>query len=202
MTMRTLLIALGGAALVTGVAACSTPNTGGPAAPSTVTVTASAAPTTTVPTATVGATTTVTVPSGASPAGIRPCELLTLPIAKKFAGEDAQRRLSYDSDPPVPVGDNACFYEGSSGSVEFSVGPIPSDPTAPVNHFHVINPENRDPSLPYDGYWFGPGVALVVVKNGQMLTFKVAPNPDTGNLTPETRAADVELANQIVPKVS
>jgi hypothetical protein len=166
-----------------------------------VTVTASATPATTVP-ATAATTTTITVPPSVSPAGNQPCELLTLPIAKEFAGEDAQRRHSYDSDPPVPVGDNACYYQGSAGSVDFSIGPIPSDPTAPVNHFHVINPENRDPSLPYDAYWFGPGVSLVVVKNGQMLTFKYAPNPDTGNLTPETRAADVELANQIVPEVS
>jgi hypothetical protein len=201
MTMRKLLIVLGGAVLVTGVAACSTPNAGGPAAASTVTVTASAAPTATVP-ATAATTTTVTVAPSAGPAGNQPCELLTLSIAKTFAGDDAQRRHSYDSDPPVPVGDNACFYEGSAGSVDFSIGPIPSDPTAPVNHFHVINPENRDLSLPYDAYWFGPGVSLVVVKNGQMLTFKYAPNPDTGNLTPETRAADVELANQIVPEVS
>ena len=194
MTMRKILIVVGGAALVGGVAACSTPNANGPAAPSTVPVTASAAP----------ATTTVHAPTPtASPVGNQPCELLTLPIAKQFAGDDAQRRLTYDgTDPPVAVGDDSCYYSGSAGSVEFAVGPIPSDPTAPVNHFHVIRPENRDPSLSYEGYWFGPGVSLVVVKNGMMLTFKVAPNPDTGNLTPETRAADVELANQIVPEVS
>ena len=121
-------------------------------------------------------------------------------IAKKFAGDDAQRRLSYDSDPPVPVGDTGCFYEGSMGSVLFSVDPIPDDPTAPVNHFNVIRPENRDPALSYDAYWFGPGVSLIVVKNGLMLTFKVSPRPDTGNLDPETRAADSELAKPDRPR--
>ena len=141
--------------------------------------------------------------ASASPASNQPCELLTLPIAKTFAGDDAERRLSYDdTDPPVAVGDNGCYYSGSTGSVEFQIGPIPSDPTAPVNHFHVIQPENRDPSLPYEAYWFGPGVSLIVVKNAQLLIFKVAGKPDTGNLDEPTRAADVELANQIVPLVS
>jgi hypothetical protein len=188
MSMRKILIVCGGAALVSGVAGCSTGSE--PPAPSTLTVTASAAPAT-------------TVPASASPASSRPCELLTLSIAKTFAGDDAQRRLSYDdTNPPVAVGDNGCYYSGSTGSVEFRIGPIPSDSTAPVNHFHVIQPENRDPSLPYEAYWFGPGVSLIVVKNEQMLTFKVAGNPDTGNLDEPTRAADVELANQIVPLVS
>jgi hypothetical protein len=198
MSMRKILIVCGGAALVTGVAGCTTGSE--PAAPSTVTVTASAAPATTVP---AGPTTTVTVPPSASPAGNQACELLTLPIAKTFAGDDAQRRLSYDdTEPPVAVGDNGCYYSGKTGSVEFRIGPIPSDPTAPVNHFHVIQPENRDASVPYEAYWFGPGVSLIVVKNAQMLTFKVAGHPDTGNLDDPTRAADVELANQIVPLVS
>jgi hypothetical protein len=208
MAMRNTLIVLGGAALVAGTAACTTPNAGGPAAPSTVTVTAAPAPTasssphaTTAPAT--AATTTITVPPSASPASNQPCELLTLSIAEKFAGDDAQRRLSYDdTDPPVAVGDNGCYYSGSTGSVEFRVGPVPDDPTAPVNHFHVIAPGNRDTDLPYEAYWFGPGVSLIVVKNGLMLTFKVTPRPDTGNLTPETRAADIELANQIVPEVS
>lgn len=199
MSMRKMLIVCVGAALVTGVAGCTAQSE--PPAPSTVTVTASAAPAT-VP-ATVSVTTAVPVPPSASPAGDQPCELLTVPIAKTFAGDDAQRRLSYDdTEPPVAVGDNGCYYSGSTGSVEFRIGPVPSDPTAPVNHFHVIQPENRDPSLPYEAYWFGPGVSLIVVKNAQMLTFKVAGNPDTGNLDEPTRAADVELADQIVPLVS
>ena len=202
MAMRYVLIVLGTAALVTGMAGCTTQSGGGSAAPSTVTVTASATPAPS-PQATAGATTTITVPPSVSPAGNQPCELLTLSIAKAFAGDDAQRRLSYDgTDPPVSVGDNGCYYQGSAGSVEFRVGPIPDDPTAPVNHFHVIRPENRDPSLGYDGYWFGPGVSLIVVKNALMLTFKFSPRPDTGNLDEATRAADVELANQIVPAVS
>jgi hypothetical protein len=174
--MRNMLIVLGVAAVATGTAGCSTPSDSGPAAASTVTVT---------------------------PTGNQPCELLTLAIAKKFAGDDAQRRLSYDdTDPPVPVGDPGCYYSGSTGSVEFRVGPVPDDPTAPVNHFHVIEPGNRDTDFPYAAYWFGPGVSLIVVKNGMMLTFKVSPRPDTGNLDPATRAADTELANQIVPAVS
>lgn len=202
MAMRYVLITLGTVALVTGTAGCTTQSGGGPAAPSTVTVTASATPAPS-PQATAGATTTITVPPSVSPAGNEPCELLTLSIAKSFAGDDAQRRLSYDgTDPPVSVGDNGCYYTGGAGSVEFRIGPIPDDPTAPVNHFHVIRPENRDPSLPYDAYWFGPGVSLIVVKNGLMLTFKTSGRPDTGNLDEATRAADVELANQIVPAVS
>ncbi|MFG1931413.1 hypothetical protein ACGFK1_12265 [Mycobacterium sp. NPDC048908] len=184
MAMREVLIVFGTAAFVT--AGCTTPNGGGQAAPSTLTVTTSATPSPSV-----------------TPAGTQPCDLLTPVIAAKFAGDDAQRRLAYDdTDPPVAVRDKGCYYTGSMGSVEFRLDPIPTDPTAPVNLFHVINPENRDASLPYDAYWFGPGVSLVVVKNGQMLTFKVAPNPDTGNLDDATRAADVELANQIVPSVS
>ena len=201
MAMRYVLIVLATVALVTGTAGCTTQSGGDSAAPSTLTVTASATPAPS-PQATAGATSTITVPPSASPAGNQPCELLTLSIAKMFAGDDAERRLSYDTDPPVSVGDNGCFYEGSTGSVEFRIGPIPDDPTAPVNHFHVIRPENRDPSLPYDGYWFGAGVSLVVVKNGLMLTFKFSPRPDTGNLDEATRAADVELANQILPAVS
>ena len=98
----------------------------------------------------------------------------------------------------MPVPDTACVYKGSRGSVELA---IDSKPSGPMKHFNVIRADNRDTSLPYEAYWFGPGVSLVVVKDGLVLDFKVAPNPDDGNLTPETRAADVELANQIVPEI-
>jgi hypothetical protein len=192
MGMRSILILLGGTAVAVAAAACSTPSSGGPAASSTVTVTASATPTT------VTATTSTTVPATASPADNKSCDLLRPDIAKRFAGDDAQRKLSYEGDPPVPVGDSACYYDGSKGSVGLTVLSGPSDS---MKHFNVIRPDNRDATLPYEAYWFGPGVSLVVVKDGQVLDFKFAPKPDDGNLTPETRAADVELANQIVPEV-
>jgi len=33
-------------------------------------------------------------------------------------------------------------------------------PNAPVNHFHVIQPQNEIPGHAYAAYWFGPGESL------------------------------------------
>lgn len=46
---------------------------------------------------------------------------------------------------------------------------MPTDPTAPVNHFHVIAPENRVDGVDYEAYWFGTGESLVAVKDGLLI---------------------------------
>jgi hypothetical protein len=125
--------------------------------------------------------------------------LLTPSIAKTFAGEDAERQLSF-SDPPAPVGDDACYYTGSTRSVYFSIGPIPTDSSAPVNHFHVIKPENQIPGLAYTAYWFHAGESLLVVKNDLLLTFSVRKS-GVYQLSPDIQADDLRLADLIVPRV-
>jgi hypothetical protein len=140
-----------------------------------------------------------------SPGSTRqPCELLSPPVAKPFAGEDAQRQLSLDSTPPIPVGDHACFYKGGRRSVLFSIDALPADPDAPVNHFHVIRPENRIADLPYEAYWFAAGESLVVVKNGLLLGFKISDNPASPGAHGDQgrKADDIELADEIVPRVA
>jgi len=129
----------------------------------------------------------------------QPCDLLTPEVAKKFVGEDAQRQLSYDARPPLPVGDTACYYTGATREIEVSIFPRPTDLTAPVNHFHVIRPDNRVDAVSYEAYWFGPGESIVAVKGGLLISVKVA--NIKGDWTDQDRADDIELANLVVPHV-
>lgn len=129
----------------------------------------------------------------------RPCDLLTPDVAKKFVGEDAQRQLFYDARPPLPVGDTACYYTGATREVDVSIFPRPSDPTAPVNHFHVIRPDNRVDGVRYEAYWFGPGESIVAVRDGLLVSVKVA--HIKGDWTDQDRADDIDLANLVVPRV-
>ncbi len=141
---------------------------------------------------------TSATPTGAA-LSKQPCDLLTLAVAKKYVGDDAQRQLTYDSDPPVPVGDDACYYKGSTREVSVEIYPRPTDPTAPVNHFHVIQPQNQVDALSYEAYWFGPGESIVAVKDGLLISVKVANSE--GGWTDQDRADDIELANLVVPQV-
>jgi hypothetical protein len=94
------------------------------------------------------ATTTSPAPLSAGPTRV-PCELLSPSVAKAFAGDDAQRQLSLDSNPPLPVGDHACFYQGSTRFVYFSINTLPSDPRAPVKNGLLLNFKVSDiPVLP------------------------------------------------------
>src|ERR1700739_4780127 len=113
MTTRIILIALTSAAVIAGAAGCSKSS-----GPTSAQSSAAAAPTN----------------AAQSTAGTTrdPCDLLSQPIAKQFAGDDAARQLTVDSNPPLPVGDTACFYQGSSRSVFFSINPMPTAPDAPV----------------------------------------------------------------------
>jgi hypothetical protein len=142
-------------------------------------------------------------PPSATPTSIaltrQPCDLLTPEVAKKYVGDNAQRQLSYDSNPPVPVGDNACYYTGDSRSVSVEVFPVPTDPTAPVNHFHVIRPENRVEGVDYEAYWFGAGESLVAVTDGLLISVNVSNR--LASQTDQDRADDIELANLFVPQV-
>jgi hypothetical protein len=189
MTTRIILIAFTSATLIAGSTGC-TKSTGPTSTPTPTSLgTASAQPTATAQ----------------STAGITraPCELLSETIAKQFAGDDAQRQLTADSNPPLPVGDTACFYQGSSRSVFFSINPMPTDPSAPVNHFHVIQPQNQIPGPAYAAYWFGPGESVYVVKEGLLLDFKVQDNPGlpSPRSIEQLKADDIRLADQIVPRV-
>lgn len=151
-----------------------------------------------------GCGTSNTANQAPSPGSTRqPCELLSPPLAKTFAGDDAQRQLSLGSTPPIPVGDHACFYKGGQRSVLFSINTLPTDPDASVKHFHVIRPENRIADLPYEAYWFAAGESLVVVKNGLLLGFKVSDNPASpgAHINQDRKADDIKLADEIVPRV-
>ena len=200
MSTRTVALALMGAAVITSVAACQKPS-----AP-TVTTTVTAPP---VSTTVAGATPSSAIPSSVAPSSAtptsvaktrQPCDLLTPAVAKKYVGDNAQRQLSYDSTPPVPVGDDACYYTGDARSVSVSISPVPTDPTAPVNHFHVIQPQNQVDALSYEAYWFGPGESIVAVKDGLLISVSVA-NTE-GGWTDQDRADDIELANLVVPQVN
>jgi hypothetical protein len=195
MTTRTILIALTSAGLIAGSAGCG--KSSSPASTPTPTPSGTASP---QPTAAAPSTTAAQSAAGTTR---EPCELLSETVAKQFAGDDAQRQLTVDSNPPLPVGDTACFYLGSSRSVFFSINPMPTDPNAPVNHFHVIQPQNQIPGPAYAAYWFGPGESVNVVKDGLLLDFKVQDNP--GSPRPrsvdELKADDIKLADQIVPRV-
>lgn len=204
MITRSLSIALMGAAAVAAVAACqetSTPTATTTVAPPPVSTpatgatTSSVAPSSTAPSGTASSSAT---PTGAA-LSKQPCDLLTLAVAKKYVGDDAQRQLTYDSDPPVPVGDDACYYKGSTREVSVEIYPRPTDPTAPVNHFHVIQPQNQVDALSYEAYWFGPGESIVAVKDGLLISVKVANSE--GGWTDQDRADDIELANLVVPQV-
>jgi hypothetical protein len=99
-------------------------------------------------------------------------------------------------DPPVPVGDGACYYDGNAGSVLFSINPLPTDP-APVNHFDVFTLSNEIPGLPFKAYRFGPGQSVVVVKNDLLLGFKVSNSQGVESNWDD----DVTLAEVVVPRV-
>ena len=195
MTTRIILIAFASAAAIAGAAGCSKSSgptsTPTPTSVGTASAQSSAAPSTTAALSTAGTKR-------------EPCELLSPTVAKQFAGDDAQRQLTVDSNPPIPVGDTACFYQGSNRSVFFSINPMPTDPSAPVNHFHVIQPQNEIPGPAYAAYWFGPGESVYVVKDGLLLDFKVQDNPGSpgARSVDELKADDTKLADQIVPRVS
>jgi hypothetical protein len=190
MSTRNLAVALMGAAVITSVAACQTPST-----PAVTTTPSSAAPSSTTPSS--------SAPPTPTPTSIaltrQPCDLLTPEVAKKYVGDDAQRQLNYDSNPPVPVGDTACYYTGDKRAVTVDVYPVPTDPDAPINHFHVIQPENRVDGVAYEAYWFGPGESLVAVKDGLVISVNVSNR--LASQTEQDRTDDIELANLIVPQV-
>ncbi|MEN4476081.1 hypothetical protein [Mycolicibacterium cosmeticum] len=139
-----------------------------------------------------------TAPATAAPTR-QPCDLLTPAIAEKYVGADARRQLAYDARPPVPVADNACYYTGATREIEVVIYPRPTDPTAPVNHFDVINPDNRVDALAFEAYWFGPAESIVAVKDGLLIAVKVA--GIKGGWTDQDRADDVDLADLIFPRV-
>ena len=130
----------------------------------------------------------------------QPCDLLTPAVAKKYVGDNAQRQLTRDS-PPRRVGDDACYYTGDTRSVGVAIFPVPTDPTAPINHFGVIEPRNRIAGLSFDAYWFGPNESLVAVKDGLVISMSVETS-HAGTWTDQDRSDDLELANTIVPQVS
>ena len=77
--------------------------------------------------------------------------------------------------------------------------PRPTDSTAPINHFHVIGPDNRVADPGFEAYWFGPGESIVAVKDGLLVSVKVA--NIKGGWSDQDRADDIELANLVVPGV-
>jgi hypothetical protein len=190
-TLPTMFVTV---AVIAAAAACQGTST--PTATTTPSVEASS----TAPSGTASAS---AIPTSAAPTRAalskQPCDLLTPAVAKKYVGDDAQRQLTYDSDPPVPVGDDACYYKGSTREVSVEIYPRPTDPTAPVNHFHVIQPQNQVDALSYEAYWFGPAESIVAVKDGLLISVKVANSE--GGWTDQDRADDIELANLVVPQV-
>ena len=184
---RTALGVFATVVIAAGIAGCGKPSAPGAQTPSLT----SAVPTASaVPTTSAGGSTDFTR---------EPSELLNPALARQFAGADAQRQFTWNSTPPLPVGDDACAYQSSTRTVSFSIDTPPSDPNAPLNHFHVINPANRVSGLAYDAYWFAAAESLVVVKNGLVLDFKVSDIPSSAG---QWRQADeIKLADQIVPRV-
>ncbi|CAJ1507003.1 hypothetical protein [[Mycobacterium] holstebronense] len=144
------------------------------------------------------------IATGLPPAIPAACDLLSSSMAREFAGTDAERQLWLDADPPVPLGDSACQYSGSAGTVFVSLNPMPTNPDAPINHFSVVRPENAIPDLGYQAYWFGAGQSLVVVKEGLLLQIKVSDNANPAGAQPDQdhKNRDIALANQIVPELS
>jgi hypothetical protein len=190
MSARKLLTACMSAAAIAGIAACQSS-------------TAPSATTTAPPASATAAPSSATSPTSAAPATAeltrQPCDLLTPDVAKKYVGEDARRQLSYDARPPVPVGDDACYYTGATREIEVAIFPRPTDPTAPVNHFHVIQPNGRVDALSFEAYWFGPGESIVAVRDGLLVQVKVA--NIKGSWTDQDRADEIELAKLVVPRV-
>ena len=198
MSGRKLLTALMSGAVIVVAAACQSPSS-----PSvTTTVTAPSAHTVTVsvtPSSTASVAPSRTTAPTSAALTRQPCDVLTPDIATKYVGDDAQRQFAYDGNPPVPVGDDACYYTGTTREIEVAIYPRPTDPTAPVNHFHVISPDNRVDALDFEAYWFGPGESIVAVKDGLVITVKVA--NIKGDWSDRDRADDIELANLVVPRV-
>jgi hypothetical protein len=185
---RIALGALAAVVTVAGIAGCDKPSAPSAQAPSL----ASAVSTTSAgPTTAQGGVTQFTRDA---------CELLNPALARDFAGEDAARQLTWDSIPPLPVGDDACAYKSSTRTVSFSIDTPPSDPSAPLKHFDVINPNNRVPGLGYDAYWFGAAQSLVVLKNGLVLGFKVSDVASSAHVGQWRQADEIKLADQIVPR--
>lgn len=199
MTSRKLLTALTTASVVAGTAACGASGT--PPSTSTVTVTQSPSATPTSP-ATSSPPTSVTASSTAPTTAAltrQPCDLLTPELAAKYAREDVQRQSTYDSDPPIAVEDTSCYYKGNTREVSVDIYPRPTDPTAPINHFHVIRPDNRVNDVAYEAYWFAPAESLVAVKGDLLIGVKVA--GITTSQSDQDRADEIELANLVVPQV-
>jgi hypothetical protein len=142
--------------------------------------------------------------AGATPSiatGTRqPCDLLTPAVAKKYVGDNAQRQLTL-LFPQRQVGDDTCYYTGDTRSVGVAIFPVPTDPTAPINHFGVIQPRNRIAGLSFDAYWFGPDESLVAVRDGLVISMSVETS-HAGTWTDQDRSDDLDLANTIVPQVS
>lgn len=151
-------------------------------------------------TALIGATAIVSAaaPSSATPTH-QPCDVLTPAVAEEYVGHGAERQFSYNVEPPVRVGDNSCLYTGATREIEVMIFPQPTNPTAPVNHFNVISPDNRIVELGFEAYWFGPGESIVAVKDGLLIQVKVANMK--GSWSEEDRADDIDLANLVVPQV-
>jgi hypothetical protein len=185
---RAALGALASVVTVAGIAGCGTPSAPSGQAPSLASAvsTASAGPATTQ--------------GGGTEFTRDPCELLNPALAREFVGEDAQRQLTWDSTPPLPVGDDACAYKSSTRTVSFTIDTPPSHPNAPLEHFHVINPNNRVPGVGYDAYWFGAAESLVVLKNGLVLGFKVSDVFSSARVDQWRQADEIKLADQIVPR--
>ena len=200
MIIRKLLILLTTATVAVGTAACGTSTTP-PAATSTVTVTQSPSATTASPATSAPSTSaTASSPAPTSAALTRqPCDLLTPELARKYAREDVQRQSTYDSDPPLAVEDTSCYYKGNTREVSVDIYPRPTDPTAPINHFSVIRPDNRVDGVAYEAYWFAPAESLVAVKGDLLIVVKVA--GITTSQSGQDRADDIELANLVVPQV-
>jgi hypothetical protein len=183
---RTALGAFATVVIVVGIAGCGKPITPSAQAPNPASAasTASAAPTT-----------------GSTRFTREPCELLNPALAREFVGDDAQRQLTWDSTPPLPVGNDACAYKSSTRTVSLSIDTPPTDPNAPLNHFHVISPANQVPGLAYDAYWFGAGESLIVLKDGLVLGFKVSDVPSSAHADQWRQADEIKLADQIVPRL-
>ena len=75
----------------------------------------------------------------------------------------------------------------------------PTDPTAPFNHFHVIQPQNRVDGVAYEAYWFGPAESLVAVKGDLLIAVKVG--DVAGSWSDGDKANEIDLANLVVPQV-
>jgi len=54
-------------------------------------------------------------------------------------------------------------------------------------------------ALSYEAYWFGPGESIVAVKDGLLISVKVA--NIKGSWTDQDRVDDIELASLVVPRV-